>query len=239
LIEIVADPGTELCSGDSLELMLTQDFPLVIWSTGDTTSTLTVTEPGDFTATAISQEGCTSEAIITITEIPSPEVMATADNTSIEPGGAAQLNATGALSFLWSPGESLNDSTIFNPVSTPDTTTTYEVLGIDENGCFGTDRITIEVTGDPAGPDLAPAKVFSPNGDAINDFWVIGNIENFPNCRLLIFNRNGKEVFAVTGYQNDWDGTFEGDPLRSGVYYFVIRCNGDENTLTGSITLIR
>ena len=76
----------------------------------------------------------------------------------------------------------------------------------------------------PVTPTLVPAQAFTPNGDGINDFWVIPGIENYPNALVKVFNRLGHEVFASKGYNNDWNATYKSrsNSLPSGSYMFVI-----------------
>jgi gliding motility-associated-like protein len=73
-------------------------------------------------------------------------------------------------------------------------------------------------------PILAP-NAFSPNGDGINDKWMIQNIEFFPNCTVRVFNRYGQMVFSSTGYEVPWDGTLNGKPLPVGTFYYIIDTN--------------
>ena len=47
---------------------------------------------------------------------------------------------------------------------------------------------------------------FSPNGDEINDAWVIENIEAFPNNTVSVYNRSGKLVFRQRNYNNTFIG---------------------------------
>jgi gliding motility-associated-like protein len=71
----------------------------------------------------------------------------TGNDTTICKGNSVQLNAitTGAVSYRWIPGSGLSDSTIFNPIATPKTTTKYKVIA--SNGtCSVSDSITISVT---------------------------------------------------------------------------------------------
>lgn len=67
---------------------------------------------------------------------------------------------------------------------------------------------------------------FTPNGDGINDNWVIENIENFPNNKVTIFNRWGNKVWDTKDYNNTsnfWNGqTQTGAVLTSGTYFYVI-----------------
>ncbi len=76
---------------------------------------------------------------------------------------------------------------------------------------------------------------FSPNGDGINDAWVILGIESFPNNSVKVFNRWGAEVFSARGYQNTWTGESNGkrvlssgDRLPTGAYYYVIDLGDNE-----------
>lgn len=72
-------------------------------------------------------------------------------------------------------------------------------------------------------------KGFSPNGDGVYDFFVIGHLENYPKNKLQVFNRWGSKVFEATNYQNTWDGiATEGSGnkvLPSGPYYYIIELN--------------
>jgi gliding motility-associated-like protein len=66
----------------------------------------------------------------------------------------------------------------------------------------------------------------SPNGDGLNDFLRIGNIEKYPNNKVSLFNRWGDKVFEVTGYNNK-DRVFSGlstsgNVLSPGTYYYAI-----------------
>jgi gliding motility-associated-like protein len=51
-------------------------------------------------------------------------------------GRSANLNASGADTYVWSPKTGLNNSTIPNPIATPTETTKYMVVGSDSKGCF-------------------------------------------------------------------------------------------------------
>ncbi len=63
----------------------------------------------------------------------------------------------------------------------------------------------------------------SPNGDGINDVFLIEGIENFPNNSLQIFNRWGNQVYIMDGYKNEWDGTWrEGQLLPDGTYFYLL-----------------
>lgn len=78
----------------------------------------------------------------------------------------------------------------------------------------------------PALDDIAQGKLpivnyISPNGDGVNDFLVVHQLEYFGNFTLQVFNPRGVQVFAMQNYDNSWDGRSGGKVLPSGVYYYV------------------
>ncbi|PKQ62751.1 hypothetical protein BZG02_11115 [Labilibaculum filiforme] len=82
---------------------------------------------------------------------------------------------------------------------------------------------------------------FSPNGDGINDFFVIKGIKDFPNSVLMIFNRWGAKIYSTKGYQNNWDGradnslTVGSEIIPEGTYYYVIDLGDGSKALKGFI----
>lgn len=78
--------------------------------------------------------------------------------------------------------------------------------------------------------EINVAEAITPNGDGVNDTWVIYNIENHPNHAIRVFNRWGDEVFSARNYQNNWDGHYvnKSNALPSGSsYYYQIDLDGD------------
>jgi gliding motility-associated-like protein len=78
--------------------------------------------------------------------------------------------------------------------------------------------------------------VITPNGDGINDCFVIGGIDNYPDNTLIIFNRQGKVVLTRNHYKND----FCGENLLQGAYFYSlkIRINSKTRTINGSLAII-
>ena len=71
---------------------------------------------------------------------------------------------------------------------------------------------------------LPSSDYLSPNGDGINDYWKVANVELYNDYSLTIFNDHGEEVYAIdNNYANDWDGTYQGDALPSGTYYYLLK----------------
>jgi gliding motility-associated-like protein len=72
--------------------------------------------------------------------------------------------------------------------------------------------------------EIKVSRLITPDTFGPESTWQIINIENFPNSRVLVYNRNGQLVFEKVGYQNDWNGTYQetGDYLSAGPYYFFV-----------------
>jgi gliding motility-associated-like protein/uncharacterized repeat protein (TIGR01451 family) len=86
---------------------------------------------------------------------------------------------------------------------------------------------------------------FSPNGDGINDFFVIKGIENYPKNTFIIYNRWGNKVFESSPYNNNWDGeTIEGirlggNKLPTGTYFYLLDLGDKSKIIKGNIYLNR
>lgn len=83
--------------------------------------------------------------------------------------------------------------------------------------------------------------VITPNFDGRNDLFVIEYLEIIhPNCQVTIFNRWGDTVFESIGYADPWDGTYNGEELPMGTYFYRIELNDVEGTVyQGDISIIR
>lgn len=97
---------------------------------------------------------------------------------------------------------------------------------------FGTkhyDTLTVIIKDVIEFDDLKNPNFLSPNGDNVNDFFIIPNVELYKSYALSIFNNNGNKVFFVSdGYDNSWSGlSTNGKELPNGTYYFTFVNNTD------------
>ncbi len=117
----------------------------------------------------------------------------------------------------------------------------YYVKITDALGCITHD--TIEVKSNPA-ICITVYKVFSPNDDDIHEFWEIENIQLYPQALVLVYDRNGRQVFRRRNYINAEDVAFGGEdlngqPLPSGTYYYVIDLENEDEVFKGVLTIVR
>jgi gliding motility-associated-like protein len=152
-----------------------------------------------------------------------------------------QGSGTQGSSFAWTPAIGLNNPTIASPVATPQQTTHYTLMAT-LNGCSASDTMTLTVNL-PCNVD--PAKAFTPNGDGINDLWIIGSLNSgcILGARVNVYNRWGAQVYQSNDYRNNWDGRYKGDLLPDGTYYYIITYTKAGSpypfTVKGNLTILR
>ncbi|GIV29677.1 MAG: hypothetical protein KatS3mg028_0743 [Bacteroidia bacterium] len=187
----------------------------------------------------VTNGACTDTAMVILVGNPLPNV--DAGPFSAMPVGSSTViggNPTSptATNYVWMPASDLNNSNSSNPVTSTTVTTTYTVIVTDANGCTNWDTVTVYVY-----PEIVIPNGFSPNGDGKNDYWVIDNIQQFPDNTVEIYNRWGELLYSVKGYKNDFDGKYKGKDLPVGTYYYVINLNTPlyPKPYTGPLTIFR
>lgn len=87
-------------------------------------------------------------------------------------------------------------------------------------------------------PSVTIPNAFSPDGNGINDRWVVENLDLYFGNVVEVHNQQGVLVYSNADGSTSWDGTFNGDTLPVGNYYYYIRLSS-ENVLTGIVTIIK
>ncbi len=204
------------------------------WSNGDNTEDINGLTSGDYYVTITDDQGCEKSEHYYVGTMPqiviSPSVIpvSCSDNSD----GSIYVSVTGGTGnyyYVWSNG---SDSTSINDLEPG----TYILTVTDDNGC--------EVTGDYVIPEsltecLFIPSSFTPNADGTNDTWVINNIELYPGHTVKIFNRWGTLLYEGSPYTEPWDGTYNGKPVPSETYYYIVDLNNGQEAFTGTVTIVR
>lgn len=187
-----------------------------------------------YTYTALN--GCSNFKEQNIRVYPVPRVNAGPDKFVLE-GGSATLNGSSSGSgpvYLWTPGTYLNNQAIAQPISTPDGDITYNLMVVTSDGCSDSDQVFVRLLKSPTIPN-----VFTPNGDGINDTWVIQYLESYVDATVEIFNRYGSLVYRSVGYTKSWDGTYGGKQMPAGTYYYIINPKNGRKQISGFVDIVR
>jgi len=201
-----------------------------------------------YTVTGYDNKKCYSDTkSINITAFNYP-VISLAPNATINVGTSYQINATATtniVSLNWTPSNSLSCSNCLSPAATPTKTTKYDLTAVNDGGCATTDSILIQVICN--GANFFVPNTFSPNGDGVNDHFIINGVGLNVIPSITIYNRWGQIVFQKSNFAPNtpadaWDGTFNGQPAPSDVYVYTIQILCNNATLIpyhGNVTLIR
>ena len=116
------------------------------------------------------------------------------------------------------------------------------------NGCDSLVTLNLSVLpGGASGCVCIPMipNAITPNGDGINDKWVISYQNCIRRVSVSVYNRYGNLVYHSDDYKNDWEGTYKSKPCPDGTYYYVIQTIDPnrnriyEQVMRGNITILR
>jgi len=196
-------------------------------------------EDGDSVNVVAGNQRCKAFGEPTVVSVFDNPVADAGQDTAIFPGTMAQLNGEGATSIEWSPPENLTCSYCSDPKAKPPENRNYVLRVTNRNGCDDLDtvRVRLDETIDPE-KVLDLPNAITPNGDGVNDVWRIQNLDLYDKRDVIMVNRWGNEVYRASPYQNNWGGTYNGDQLPEGTYYYVLKLgNGQE--VNGPLTIVK
>ncbi|GAB5565876.1 MAG: hypothetical protein Wins2KO_29390 [Winogradskyella sp.] len=188
-----------------------------LWSNGETTSEIEITELGTYSVTITSEFGCSTTSTFDVIESESAmiDVIETVDFS--DPNNITiTISGIGNYQYILDDGEP-QDSNIFENVALGYHTITI----IDLNGCAEVTREVVVVD--------AP-KFFTPNGDLDNPTWHIVGIETLPGSVVYIFDRFGKLLKQLGSNTAGWDGTYNGNNMPASDYWFMAVIEGGEQS---------
>ncbi|MEZ5003282.1 MAG: gliding motility-associated C-terminal domain-containing protein [Chitinophagales bacterium] len=253
---VIADNNGPACEGDNVQLTVTSIVnatytwtgPLnyVSYEQNPVLENVTPDMSGTYEVT-IMLGGCTSMTVSTDVLIRANPIADAGVDLYIEEGTVFQLDGNGsigAIDFAWlgedqswfdnptspNPWIGLN-----GPLPARDEPYVFVLTVYNEFGCTDVDTVLVFVY---ETTDLIIPNIITPNGDGVNDTWVVQYLDNLDNYVLSIYARGGTLVYKTTAYNNDWDGTMDGDDLPEGTYWYTIRSD-DELVFKGYIEIIR
>lgn len=176
----------------------------------------------------VSNDGCTGvapSATVTVTVNKKPFADAGHAIIMLE-GQTAKLNGTVGgdnISYYWTPTDYLSNPLSLTPVTSSPSDITYTLHTLSGVNCGeATSSVFVKVY-----ETLSIPNTFTPNGDGVNDYWDIKNIDDYPDAQFNVYDRYGQMVFQSVGYSKPWDGTYGGKKLPSGTYYYIIDLKAD------------
>jgi gliding motility-associated-like protein len=193
--------------------------------------------PHSITYTYTATNTCSNSVNQTIFVDPTPVADAGPDKFVLE-GGFITLTPVQVnnipVTYEWTPANYLNNPSIANAQASPPTDFTYTLTVISDKGCKDDDQVFLTLL-----KSLVIPNIFSPNGDGINDRWVIQHLDNYPGCTVQIYNRYGQMIQRYVNYTTAWDGKINGQDAPIGTYYYIIDPRNSRKPITGFVDIIR
>ncbi|MHA7831608.1 MAG: T9SS type B sorting domain-containing protein [Flagellimonas sp.] len=211
---IIGDLMYALDSTDPADMQLTADYRNMA--------------PGDHFITIAHANGCMTTYDFTIEAYEA--LFLTLENNNINQITAIAEGGVEDYIFYFNDVDNGSDNTFYI-----NRTDTYTVTVVDQNGCEATAEIFMEFI------DVEFPNFFTPDGDGLNDIWIPDNIEGFPDVLIKVYDRYGRVVEVMARNVQGWDGNYDGKPLPTGDYWYVVQLKGeqDDREFVGHFTLYR
>ena len=227
--DVIKDETLGMCNNSPVTLTANGGYQHYDWNTGETTTSIQVSNPGAYTVTIENSDGCTK--IKTFTVVGSE--IATINNIIIHDlnnnDSTIEIVTSGSGNYEYSlDGIHYQDSPVFNHLGG----LIYTAYVRDKNGCgiVSQEFYLIQIP-----------KYFTHNSDGYNDYWNIKGIYPLsPNVNsiIYIFDRFGKLLKQISPMSPGWDGIYNEKLMPSDDYWYLIQLDDGRNA-NGHFTLKR
>lgn len=226
---LVMDTQYYVCENGNVTLTADSGYDSYAWSTGATTRSVVVTQPGTYTCTVANIYGsvaCPTQVSVTV----DPSAIATIQEVITEDWTTGEniitILANGAGNYMYSI-DGIHYQTENTFTSLPIGLYTVYVKDINECGIAREEIVLLNYP-----------KFFTPNGDSSNEKWRIKFSQYEPDLKVYIYDRYGKLITGFKAQDDGWDGTLNGKELPSTDYWFVVE-RKDGHIYKGHFSMLR
>ena len=231
-LNVIAGADTTICEGESIILSATGAVNY-IWDNGVTDGvSFTPTNATTYIVIGTDNNNCEGTDTVSVFLNPSPNLRGITTDVSQGADGAIDIDVmSGTPPFVYDwdidgLGDFDDNEDLYNLDAG-----TFMLVVMDDLGCK--DTIILIISEDN---DVTATPLLSPNGDGINDVWIIDGLNNYPQCKVNVLNRWGQVIYNSLGYATPWDGTYNGTPLPASDYFYIIDL-GDGTVNKGTLTI--
>ena len=237
---IITSSDITPCEGETVVLTVSGATGNLEWNTGASSSSISVSQSGNYTVNITGAAGCGSAASFSVIFQAAPTVNAGEGGIADCKDGFQLEGNTNASSFYWEPSQGLSNPKSLAPIASPTVATTYTLHAISGD-CEATSSAVVM----PECGDLKVPNIFTPNNDGSNDVFKPEG-RGVARYDLQIFDRWGNLVFETNQFATGWNGKLNNEPATEGTYYFLLMAKdafgnslvGDD-ILEGELTLLR
>ncbi|CAM4198252.1 T9SS type B sorting domain-containing protein [Gillisia hiemivivida] len=220
-VPVLEDEELQLCPDSALVLDTKLSGYTYIWSTGESTQSINVSQSGTYSVEVVTDQACSSTKIFAVVPVDNASIgsVKSDENTVI----ITPAN-TGIFEYSLD-GINFQSSNVFLNVPSG----VYTAYMRDLSACK---TVLLQF------PHIVVSKMISPNGDGYNDSFKLKGLEFFPSSEIMIFDRYGKLLKSGNGVNFSWNGSFNGTNLPASDYWYHIKIEGYA-TLKGHFSLMR
>ncbi len=210
------------------------------WQDGSRGRYHVASEPGMYSVITVGENGCQTIDSVELTVYEPPKVdlgedfMVGTEDTTLAP------EAMG--SYEWSTGDisptlTITSGEIEDGEMNITNDDTISVTVTDAYGCIDQDTVIAK----KYTSRINVPSVITPNGDGVNDEWVLEDLQFYHQAVVTVYDRWGNIVFQSNGSGNyePWDGKYNGNRLPMDSYHYIIDLKDGMPKITGNLTIMR
>ena len=234
--------AASFCEGDTITIQPNDAYLSYAWSTGATTESIEVAEPGEYSLTVETSPNCIDSDTIQVEMFLNPLINLALFDTLVcdDPDPITVSAPPGFDTYSWTDA----DGDIIGGGQTIELTEgRYNVLALDSNGCYWPSVAPVIVDFEEC--NLVIPNIITPDGPAgasisqsnDNNAFFVKSLRLYPNSKLTVYNRWGTVVYHSDNYRNDWVPR----DLQDGTYYYVLQLrqpNGTFQRYAGDLTVL-
>jgi|GEM_PF-5874467 len=235
------DDSILFCYSNTGVLTLPAGYDNYQWSNGGTDSITTVNTNGWY-GFMVTENGCSSNLDSVYVELFNQQVnVAHSANGCYGDYYSFMASGGGDYSWIGPNGFSSNDSIVEFVHLNNGNIGNYALLVSFDNGCQFNDQLSIEFLPNEICHKIP--EIITPNIDGLNEAFVLEWLVEYPNNRIVIFNRWGSTVYESQPYQNDFTGVankgidIDNGVLPNGTYFFLLYLDEESKPIKGTIEI--
>lgn len=217
---------TVFCGLQSRRLYLNTTYASYEWNNGTSNPYIDIAVPGYYAVSVTNTSGCTASTSLRADFSDNyPEII----NITSGKGLVIVEVQGGTPPYYYSAdGVTWQSSNIFDNLPS----SFYDIRVQDHNHCIDVEQTYLDAS-------VGIPSFFTPNGDGFNDTWVLTGLYMYPESKVSVYDRYGKELFSSKGAICEWDGMYGGRPLPSDSYWYVVYLGEGFPVLKGCVTIKR
>ena len=227
IIEPFFGDDTVFCGLETRRLYLNTTYQTYAWNNGSSYPYIDIANPGGYYSVSVTNaDGCTASTSMRA-EFSDlyPEIVKITSGKGLV---VVEVQGGTPPYYYSADGKTWQSSNVFDNLPSD----YYDIKVQDNNHCIDQMRTFLDAS-------LGIPSFFTPNGDGFNDVWIVTGLYMYPDAKVTIFDRYGKELFMSKGAVCEWDGLYGGRPLKSDTYWYVVYLGEGMVPLKGSVTLKR